>query len=129
MFLFSKKSSRFRGPPGLLFDVYRRPFRRGLGGRGVQLTDYLHLMSRLRMSGDMLLLPPYSYTHRDSLTLDCKINSNFNFTEHFGAAVRLRVRISSGTVVMPYGMFHGFLQSLEANTGTVLVVGHDRFVL
>jgi len=67
MFLFSKSPDWFWGPP----DSYLTCTGISCGGRGegeaAEATRHLHLMSRLRMSGDMPVLPLYSYMHPDNL--------------------------------------------------------------
>jgi hypothetical protein len=48
----------FRGPPNLLYSEYRVSFpEEGSSRRGVNLTNYLHLVLRLKMSGAILLFP------------------------------------------------------------------------
>jgi len=47
------------GPLRLLFNGYRSSFRR-LSSRGLMLTNYVQLQSRLRMNGAIQLLPPYA---------------------------------------------------------------------
>jgi len=62
-FLLTNSLHNFRGPPSLLYSDYRVSFP-GAGGssrRGVNLTNCLHLVLRLRMSGVILLLTPYAF--------------------------------------------------------------------
>jgi hypothetical protein len=47
-FLFASASTQALGPK-LLFSGYRGLFPRGLSGRGVKLTNHLHLASKLRV--------------------------------------------------------------------------------
>jgi hypothetical protein len=69
MLLFSETSRSVLGSRGILFNVYRGLF----GGEVAEASSHLHLMSRLRMSGDMPVLSLYSYLHREDLILDYKI--------------------------------------------------------
>ena len=55
-------------------------FPRGQSGRGVKLTTYIHLARRIRMSGDVRLLPPVCLCgmDRDNFTLrDCHVLGYF----------------------------------------------------
>jgi hypothetical protein len=80
---------------------YRELFARRQSGRGVNLTTHLHLVSRLRMSGGIPLLPLYVRLHgldRDNLTFtrsrvrcvyycrsifELKLNGNFSMNLYY----------------------------------------------
>ena len=53
---FRKRSNRLQGQPSFRLNRYRGSSPGGDSGRGVKLTTHLHLMPRLRMSGDILVL-------------------------------------------------------------------------
>jgi hypothetical protein len=75
-----RSGARFRGKTNFLSETSRslpasnrchEYLPRRQSGRGVKLTSHLHIMSRLRLSGDIPLLPLYVRLHildRDNFT-------------------------------------------------------------
>jgi hypothetical protein len=59
-FSSAKYPDRIRGPSSVLFNGNRYSFL-GLSARGVKLTTFLHLVPRLRMSGEISLVPQYAF--------------------------------------------------------------------
>ena len=58
-YVFSK--FRLLGPPILLFSGYQQSLFGCNAAGGLNLTTQLHLVSRLRMSGAIRLLPPFAF--------------------------------------------------------------------
>jgi hypothetical protein len=83
-----KRNDRLWGPPSVPDSGFRKVLCREYSGRGVKLTTHHHVVQKLRMSGAVPLLHPYSYkdwTGTTSCTQHCDVrrrNKVKTFRQH-----------------------------------------------